>query len=253
MQRIIFLTVLALALTLAPRTCPAQATPDNATQPRPGAIAATDALDDTHPEIEAGMSCNDCHEIAIDAGTTATQIWLTGDYLNWKAGEGIMPKEKVWARIVEIFKAKGMKRTFVAATSCNNRPYTFTADYALDPTAQVLYGFHEIGTEKMLHMRANPAVSLNWHREFQDDFNDLACFQVIGRADIFTGKDPEFEAGLNVYPYAYAARQRNLTLEQWRDIIRKSMVMTRITIDRIRLTEGALRKSNYRTSQEWTR
>lgn len=216
-------------------------------------IEATAGVVDNHPEIEPGISCNDCHEIKLDANTSATQVWLTGDYLKWKAGEGIMPEEQVFERIVNIFKKKDMKATFVMATCLNNRPYTYTADFALDPKKKVLYAFHEKGTEKLAHIKNNPYVSMNWHREFDDNFANVACFQVLGTAEIFDGKSPEFEEGLKVYPYEYAAKARKLTIEQWRDIVKKSMLMTRTTITRIRLTEGALAPLGYRTSQEWAR
>ncbi len=55
-------------------------------------IEVNASIEEDHPAIEEGVTCNDCHEIKLDANTTATQVWLTGDYLKWKAGEGIMPK-----------------------------------------------------------------------------------------------------------------------------------------------------------------
>jgi hypothetical protein len=216
-------------------------------------IDATAAAMDNHPDIEAGTSCNDCHEIKLDAKTSATQVWISGDYLKWKAGEGIMTKEQVWGRILNIFKEKGMKRTFVMATCLNNRPYTYTADFALDPEKKVLYAFHEKGTEKLAHIKNNPSVSMNWHREFDDNFANVICFQVLGKAEIFDGASREFEEGLKVYPYEYAAKARKMTIEQWREIVKKNMLMTRTTIERIRLTEGALAAMQYRSSQEWQR
>lgn len=216
-------------------------------------IEANAAVMDTHPPIEQGISCNDCHEIKLDANTTATQIWISGDYLKWKAGEGVMTKDQVWERILAVFKQKGMKRTFVMATCFNNRPYTYTADFALDPDKKVLYGFHEKGTEKLAHIKNNPYVSMNWHREFDDNFANVACFQVLGRAEIFDGTSSAFDEGLKVYPYEYAAKARKLTIDQWREIVKKEMLMTRTTIDRIRLTEGALAPLQFRTTQEWKR
>jgi nitroimidazol reductase NimA-like FMN-containing flavoprotein (pyridoxamine 5'-phosphate oxidase superfamily) len=154
---------------------------------------------------------------------------------------------------MNIFKTKDMKATFVMATCLNNRPYTYTADFALDPKKKVLYAFHEKGTEKLAHIKNNPYVSMNWHREFDDNFANVACFQVLGKAEIFEGATPEFDEGLKVYPYEYAAKARKMTIEQWREVVKKSMIMTRTSIDRIRLTEGALAPLNFRTSQEWTR
>ena len=216
-------------------------------------IAATADLEADHPEIEPGLTCNDCHAIQLDASTTATQVWLTGDYLKWQAGQGVMPQQEVWNRIVALFKGKNMKRTCAMATSFNNRPYTYTADFALDPEKKVLYGFHEKGTEKLYHIKNNPFVSLNWHREFDDNFANVVCFQMLGEARLFDGTTKEFEEGLRVYPYEYAAQARKLTIEQWREIVKKEMIMSRTTISRVRLTEGALARSNYRTSQEWRR
>ena len=62
-------------------------------------IEVNASIEEDHPAIEEDVTCNDCHEIKLDANTTATQAWLAGDYLKWKAGEGIMPKEKFWGRI----------------------------------------------------------------------------------------------------------------------------------------------------------
>lgn len=216
-------------------------------------IDAAATVESDHPEMPEGVTCNDCHEIKLDARTTATEVWLTGDYLKWKAGEGIMPQEKVWQRIVEIFKGKNMKRTFVLATSFNNRPYTITADFALDPEKKVLYAFHEKGTAKLFHIRKNPYVSMNWHREFDDDFANTLCFQVLGTAELFEGTDSVFDQGLNVYPYEYAAKARKISLDQWKQIVKKEMIMSRITISQITLVDGRLARSNYRTSQRWAR
>ena len=69
-------------------------------------IDTSATLDNTHPEVEAGFSCNDCHEIKLDAKTTATQVWLSGESPGKKAGEGLMPKEKVWEAIVKIIGGK---------------------------------------------------------------------------------------------------------------------------------------------------
>ncbi|MBN2108269.1 MAG: pyridoxamine 5'-phosphate oxidase family protein [Deltaproteobacteria bacterium] len=248
------LIIFLAALLISPGASGAAADAQKKDQPQKAKqIEATAGIADKHPEIEPGMSCNDCHEVKLDANTSATQVWLKGDYLKWQAGEGVMTKDQVWDRIMNIFKTKNMKATFVMATCLNNRPYTYTADFALDPAKKVLYAFHEKGTEKLAHIKNNPHISMNWHREFDDNFANVACFQVLGKAEIFDGATPEFDEGLKVYPYEYAAKARKMTIEQWREVVKKSMIMTRTTIDRIRLTEGALAPLNFRTSQEWTR
>jgi len=216
-------------------------------------IDADTSITAEHPAIEEGVTCNDCHEVKLDASTTATEVWLTGDYLKWKAGEGIMPKKKVWERIVEIFKGKNFKRTMALGTSFNNRPTTTTADFAIDTKKKLLYGLHEKGTAKLIHIKHNPYVCLNWHREFDDNFLNTLCIQVVGKAEIFDGTTKEFEEGLKVYPYQYGAVARNLTVEQWKGIVKKDMVMTRTTIEQVILVDGTLAGTEYRTSQIWKR
>ena len=84
-------------------------------------IDTSATLDNTHPEVEAGFSCNDCHEIKLDAKTTATQVWLSGESPGKKAGEGLIPKEKVWEAIVKIIGGKKMEsKTFVLGNCMNN-------------------------------------------------------------------------------------------------------------------------------------
>ena len=215
-------------------------------------IAVDASVGADHPEIEEDVTCNDCHEVKLDGKTTATQVWLTGDYLKWKADEGIMQNEKIWERIVELFKEKGYKKTFVLATSFNNRPTTTTAEFALDTKNKVLYGLHEKDTAKVIHMQHNPYVSLNWHREFDDNFANIICIQVLGKAELLEGTSKEFEAGLTVYPYQYGAAARKLSVDQWKTIIKKEMIMTRIPIEEIILVDGTLGGTEYRTSQRWT-
>jgi hypothetical protein len=164
-----------------------------------------------------------------------------------------MPKVKVWERVVEMFKQKGFKRTMVLATSMNNRPTTTTAEFALDPAKQVLYGLHERSTAKLLHIKNNPFVSLNWHREFDDNFANTLCIQVLGKAELLDASKKEFEEGLSVYPFQYGAAARKLSVEQWKAIIQKEMIMTKITIDQVILVDGSLAGTEYRTSQRWTR
>ena len=128
-------------------------------------IDTSATLDSTHPEVEAGFSCNDCHERKPDAKTTATQVWLSGESPGKKAGEGLMPERKVWEAVVRIIGGKKLEsKTFVLGTCTNNVPLTTTAEFTLNPLKKVLYGFHEPGTEKLIQIKNNPRVSLNWHR-----------------------------------------------------------------------------------------
>jgi uncharacterized pyridoxamine 5'-phosphate oxidase family protein len=217
-------------------------------------IAVEAELTDTHPEIEEGLSCNDCHEIKLDASTTATQVWMKGDYLVWSVNEGVMPKDKAWEQVVKILGGrKADQKTFVLATSLNNTPLTTTAEFTLDPDEKILYGLHERGTEKLFHIRNNPKVSLNWHLEFES-FTDFLCVQVLGQAELIEGTSKDFEKILiDIIPYEMGAKARKMDLKQFRESVKQSMVISKITIDQVTIANYAFKNDGYRIYQRWTR
>jgi hypothetical protein len=240
-------------------------TKDQKTAEQPAKAKAIDTsakLNTTHPEVEPGFSCNDCHEIKLDAKTTATQVWLSGESPGKKAGEGVLPKEKVWEAIVKIIGGKKMdSKTFVLGTCMNNVPLTTTAEFTLDPVKKVLYGFHEPGTEKLIQIKNNPKVSLNWHREFES-FTDFCCIQTRGRAELLDGKNPEFEKVLiELLPYENGARvpkdatpeQREQRLKQFRESLIKGFVISKITIDQATMADYEFASAGFRRYQRWTR
>jgi hypothetical protein len=225
------------------------------------AIDTAATLDNTHPEVEPGFSCNDCHEIKLDAKTTATQVWLSGESPGKKAGEGLMPKEKIWEAIVKTIGGKKMdSKTFVLGTCMNNVPLTTTAEFTLDPVKKVLYGFHEPGTEKLIQIKNNPRVSLNWHREFES-FTDFCCIQIKGRVELLDGKNPEFEKVLiELLPYENGARvpanatveQRKERLKQFRESLKKSFIISKITIEQATMANYEFAAAGLRRYQRWT-
>ena len=226
-------------------------------------IDATAAYESTHPAIEPGLACNDCHEIKLDANTTATQLWLSGEWGAKKAGEGIMPKDQVWQEIVKVIGGIKMdSKTYVLGTSMNNVPLTTTAEFTLDPEKKVLYGFHEQGTEKLVHIKNNPQVSLNFHKEFVGFSGDYLCCQIRGHAELLDGTSPEFEQiMINFLPYEEGARvpkeatpqQREEHLAKWRQGVKKSFYISKITIDRITIISRDFAKQGLRMAQRWER
>ena len=118
-----------------------------------------------------------------------------------------MPKDKSMAGIHQNDRQQNQNtRTFIIATSLNNEPLSTTAEFSLDPEKKVLYGLHEMGTEKLNHIQNNPKVSLNWHKEF-DSFADFRCCQIKGHAELLENTNPEFEAAVkNFLPYEKSVR-----------------------------------------------
>jgi hypothetical protein len=211
------------------------------------------SLSDDHPVIEEGVTCADCHEIKLDAKTTATQVWLTGEYLGFAKNEGAMKNEKVKEEIVKAMGGKKKTGTCVLGTCINNTPTTTTAEFTLNPDTMTLHGIHEKGTAKLLQIKQNPRVSLNWHKEFTD-WGLTLCVQFVGRAELIEGTDPEFEKILtDCIPYEKSAKQRKITLEQARTMVKQMMLITKIVVDEATITNMQFRKEGYRPWQRWTR
>ena len=225
-------------------------------------IDAYVAISTDHPEFEEGVTCNDCHEIKLDANTTATQVWLSGESPGRAAGEGVMPQDKLLEVIKKVMGGvKEESKTYVLGTSLNNVPLTTTSEFTLDPEKMVLYGFHEMGTQKLIHIKANPKVSLNWHVEFET-FTDFLCVQVIGHAELIEGDNKEFEPiMIDFLPYEGGARvskdaipeEREKKLKQFRASLMKGFVISKITIDQVTIATMDFVKDGFRRYQRWTR
>ena len=226
------------------------------------AIDAYVEISSDHPEFEEGVTCNDCHEIKLDANTTATQVWLSGESPGRAAGEGVMPEDKLLEVIKKVMGGiKEESKTYVLGTSLNNVPLTTTAEFTLDPEKMMLYGFHEMGTQKLLHIKANPKVSLNWHVEFET-FTDFLCVQVIGHAELIEGDNKEFEKiMIDFLPYEGGARvpkdatpeEREKKLKQFRTSLMKGFVISKISIDQVTIATMDFVKDGFRRYQRWTR
>ena len=215
--------------------------------------AAASGLSANHPEIPQGVSCNDCHEVKLDAQTTATQAWLQGPYLKYAAGQGIMPPDQIKAEIAKLMLGKKHKRTCVLGTSLNNAPLTTTADFVFDPDTMTFYGLHEKGTTKLLHIKQNPKVSLNWHEEFKT-WGTVLCAQFIGTAELIEGTNPEFEKVLlDIYPYEELATAMKIEPQQAREMVKKGMLLSKITINQVTVNSSAFEKDGMRKYQRWVR
>jgi nitroimidazol reductase NimA-like FMN-containing flavoprotein (pyridoxamine 5'-phosphate oxidase superfamily) len=195
---------------------------------------------------------------AVDAKSTATiKVWLSG--------KGAMEKEPLWEHITDVLVGKGGKRTYVLATCKDNIPLSTTIEFALDPDKKVLYGFSEKGTEKLIHIKNNPKVSLNWHEEFMNDFSKTLCVQIRGTAELFEGDCPEMNEGIKFYPYDYMLWNyiptRNaptaLIVDQLQktipQVLKSNMMMIKITIEQVVISDHKFIKKGYRSRQLWRR
>lgn len=261
MKQYTFLLTLCVLFAFA-ATGLAKETAEQKNDKKAEAISSSAETGSNHPEVEEGVSCNDCHTITLDADTTATQMWLNGETMNRQPGEGLMPEDKLWKEIENIIGGiKKESKTYVLGTCLNNVPLTTTAEFTLDPAKKVLYGFHEVGTEKLTHIKNNPKVSLNWHEEFES-FADFCCVQIRGRAEIIDGKNKRYDDILiSFIPYEDGARlpadatpeQREKRLKTFRESIRDRMVISIITIDMVTVANIDFARQGIRRYQRWTR
>ena len=272
-------TILALALSLcvvaaSPSLLPAadgQPTTESAPQEKTAqapekaqAIDASAEIDSTHPEVEPGLTCNDCHEVKYDAKTTATQVHLYDESPGYARGEGVMDRERTWQEIVKVIGGiKHDSKTYVLGTCVNNVPLTTTCEWTLDQQNKCLYGFHEKGTEKLKHIATNSKVSMNYHEEFDSaTFAQYLCVQIKGRAELIEGTDPEFDRVLiELLPYEFGARVpkdaspevREQKLKQFRDMARGAFVISKIIPDQITILNKNFSKEAFRLYQRWNR
>jgi len=194
---------------------------------------------------------------AVDAKSTAT--------FKWVSGKGEMPKEALWNHIAKVLSGTEGKRTYVLATSMDNIPLSTTIEFYLDPGKQVMYGFAEKGTEKLIHIKNNPKVSLNWHEEFMNDFSKTLCIQIRGTAKLFEGDCPEMNEALKFYRYQYMLWNflptRNaptaLMVEPLQkamvQVIKSNIMLIKVTVEQVVLTDEHLRAQGYRPRQLWRR
>ena len=216
-------------------------------------IEATAAVSDTHPEIEEGITCADCHEVLLDGISKATETWLYKEYLNFSAGEGLQDNEETKRHVLGILGGKKKKNTYILASCVNNTPLATTFDAAINPDTMTIYIFSEKGTEKLYHMRTNPRVSIGWHQEFTQ-FGKTLCIQMLGTAEVIDDPD-RYESGLATYPYEDIADVRKMEHKQFADqVMKKFMTMTKITINQIIITDSQnARENGVRVHQIWKR
>ena len=217
------------------------------------AIEATAQVSDTHPEIEEGITCADCHEVLVDATTRATETWLYKDYLNFSAGEGLESNEDTKKHIIGILGGKKKKNTYILSTCVNNIPLATTFDAGIDPGKMTMYIFSEKGTEKISHMRTNPWVSVGWHQEFTQ-FGKTLCIQMRGTAEVIDDAS-KYDEGLATYPYEEFADARKMDRTRFaNEVMKKFMTMTKISLNQIIITDSQYsREKGVRVHQIWKR
>jgi nitroimidazol reductase NimA-like FMN-containing flavoprotein (pyridoxamine 5'-phosphate oxidase superfamily) len=99
------------------------------------------------------------------------------------------------------------REMYQLATALEGEPLSSPVEFVLDPETMRFYSVSEKGTEKLLHIARNPAVSLSWVQridagnaaDFPRGYFGAVGIQIRGRARIVPPEDPGVMGMLNLY------------------------------------------------------
>ncbi len=205
-----------------------------------------------HFPVEDTVKCVACHPLNIKEidGYTSATMTLT------KSTMGVMPREEIAQRVVEVLQGKHGREIFVLATSHNNKPLATIIEFVIDPKTMHLYAMSERQGEKLFQMNENSQVSLAYVRPAENYFRETLGVQIVGKAELLSGKDPGFAEGLEIYfptiLYMLPEMPKDPeSLQAFKESIIKTKIMTRITPERIVLRDNSLKAKNLRAFQVW--
>ena len=200
-----------------------------------------------HVIVDEEIKCVRCHPLKtkdIDGYTSAT-ITLK------QSTVGVMPKEEIEKRIVEVLSGKHGREIFVLATNYNNQPLATIIEFCIDPETLNLYAMSERQGEKLFQIYENNRVSLTYVKQVENYFKETLGVQIVGTAELLTVKDPGWGRGLDVYlpsfPIPEEAKQKIRNDKNF------AKIMTKITPDRMILRDVSLKAKGLRNFQIWER
>ncbi len=203
-----------------------------------------------HGVYDEELKCIDCHSYdGTDAYTSATMTMK-------KSKKGRMQKDEIQKAIVETLKGNGNYRDiYVLSTSFENSPLASVIELVLDPETMTFYAMSEKQTEKLFQIAYNKRVSFAYVKQVEDHdyFRQALGVQVVGKADLLTGKDTGFEEAAKIYlptlPPVSGAQLPPL------DILIKEVgttkILTRIVPERINIMDRRFRDKGYHSLQIW--
>ena len=205
-----------------------------------------------HVIFDEDIKCVKCHPLKtkdIDGYTSATMTLKLSKL-------GVMPKADIEKRIVEVLQGKHGREIFVLATSDNNKPLATIIEFSIDPKTLNLYAMSERQGEKLFHMFENNQVSLAYVKPAENYFRETLGVQIVGKAQLLTGKDPGFEEGLEIYLPSLFHMLPNppndpVQLKAFKEQIGKTKIMTKITPERMVLRDISIKAKGFRNFQIW--
>ena len=198
-------------------------------------ITAEQVMSSSHAKYPRGMTCAECHDVTFDGMTSATRQFIN----NFPR----LTQEQIWEKILAFLPGR---ERFAITTVANNEPTATTVDMVLDPAEQVLYVVSEKGTEKLLEIRKNPAISAvrfaGW-TVADGGKKEWRSVQIRGKAELLTAEDPSFMPTLEKYSLVRVTKER---AQRRFDIIR-------VTPEQIIYFDTTLSADEYSPYQLWKR
>jgi len=154
----------------------------------------------SHRSFPRSMTCAECHEVSFDFMTTASAQFVN----NFTQ----LSQEEIWAKVVAFLPGR---ERFAIATALNNEPLATTVDMVLDKDEQVFYVVSEVGTEKLLQLRVNSAISAvrfaGW-TVAEGGKQEWRSVQIKGTAEVVPASDPRFDKALDKYKLVRVTKER---------------------------------------------
>jgi hypothetical protein len=207
-----------------------------------------------HHVYDEELKCIDCHKHnGVDAYTSATMGLK-------KTQKGSMPRDEIKKAVMEALNGAGnLREIFVLSTSFDDQSLGTVIEFALDPATFNFISLSEIQTEKLFHIAANEKVCLTYVKQRDDHeyFKDPLGVQIVGKARLFKGDDPEFEELMKVYlptmpsPQTEAGKKAMLNMDRMMQWAKASMISTRIIPERIVVFNGKFKEKGYNMKQIW--
>jgi Pyridoxamine 5'-phosphate oxidase len=155
-----------------------------------------------HRAYGRGMTCAECHRTTFDFVSTASMQFVN----NFPQ----LSQEEIWNKIVAFLPGR---ERFVLATVRNNQPTATTVDMVLDKDEGVFYVVSEVGTEKLLEIRGNPAISAARFQGWtvaEGGPKEWKSVQIKGTAEVIPSSDPRFYPALTKYNLVRISEERAL-------------------------------------------
>ena len=206
-----------------------------------------------HHVYDEELKCLDCHKYdGVDAYTSATMTLK-------KTKKGRMRREEIEKAIIEALKGTGnYKDMYALGTSFDNKPLVTAIEFVFDPKTFTFIGGSEKQTEKLFHMASNENVSLLYvkQREDREYFVDPLGVQIVGKAKLLTGSDPEFEDAMKIYLPTLSTFQSKEGKEMMNNMDKLMKwaakgISTKIVPERIVILNAKFREKGYHMKQIW--